>query len=83
MGFFLDTLEDELTALSVAGQPKASDEAAEQTGDGWLEVGKRNRAANTRSVGTTVPLSCVVLSDIRMRLTDEVFRVSDHQDIWR
>ena len=50
MGFFLDTLEDELLALSTAGQPKTTDETAETTGDGWLEVGKRNRAANTRSV---------------------------------
>ncbi|KAI0689424.1 hypothetical protein BC835DRAFT_1283037 [Cytidiella melzeri] len=47
LGFFLDTLEEELSALSTSGQSKVADESSEQSHE-WLEVGKRNRAANTR-----------------------------------
>ncbi|KAI0819095.1 hypothetical protein BC629DRAFT_1466503, partial [Irpex lacteus] len=84
LGFFLDTLEDELTALSVAGQPKASDETAEQTGDGWLEVGKRNRAANTRSTRSSEsPITKIFGGKFRSTLKAPHQRDSVTLEDWR
>ena len=59
MGFYLDTLEDELLSLltSVSPQPNAQtlnrieereDEAPKE--GGWMEVGRKNRTVLTRTV---------------------------------
>ncbi|KAJ6491870.1 hypothetical protein DFH09DRAFT_1104895 [Mycena vulgaris] len=57
LGFFLDTLEEELLALAPAVAPAptltpAGVEAEEPPGaqDGWLEVWRKNRAVVTRSI---------------------------------
>lgn len=64
MGFYLDTLEDELLSLltSVSPKPNAQslnhaereEEAPKESG--WMEVGRKNRTVVTRTV--SVPFSC-------------------------
>ncbi|KAH7906033.1 cysteine proteinase [Hygrophoropsis aurantiaca] len=53
LGFYLDTLEEELLSLASSLQPATvsgeKDEHSRQE-EGWLEVGKRNRAVMTRTV---------------------------------
>ncbi|KZT71339.1 cysteine proteinase [Daedalea quercina L-15889] len=57
LGFFLDTLEEELLSLSLSLSPtatKPSEDASVATqDDGWYEVGKKNRAMITRTVKST------------------------------
>ncbi|KAJ3530235.1 hypothetical protein NM688_g7738 [Phlebia brevispora] len=51
LGFFLDTLEEELLSLSQASiAPKAEEPREHTQDDGWMEVGKRNRLVMTRTV---------------------------------
>lgn len=57
MGFYLDTLEEELLALlSSISPPKPTSAVSEereegvQAGEGWTEVGKRNKMMLTRTV---------------------------------
>ncbi|KAI0086150.1 hypothetical protein BDY19DRAFT_961611 [Irpex rosettiformis] len=84
LGFFLDTLEDELLALSTAGQPKAGGQTSEQTGEGWLEVGKRNRAANTRSTKSTEsPITKIFGGKFRSTLKAPHQRDSVALEDWR
>lgn len=60
LGFYLDTLEEELLALSslltnpnpAPAQPSNSAATNNTQEDGWLEVGKRNRTVITRSTKT-------------------------------
>ena len=54
-GFFLDTLEEEMLAISKSltdgSQARSSGQERNSTeGDDWLEVGKKNKAVVTRSV---------------------------------
>ncbi|TFK36396.1 hypothetical protein BDQ12DRAFT_686826 [Crucibulum laeve] len=63
LGFYLDTLEEELLSLLhtiVPPPPKAApapveekEEAAPPEDDGWLEVGKKNRTVVTRTIKAT------------------------------
>ncbi|KZT09678.1 cysteine proteinase [Laetiporus sulphureus 93-53] len=58
LGFFLDTLEEELLLLSDSLSPKRpkTNEPAEQEpspDEGWYEVGKKNRPVMTRMVKST------------------------------
>ncbi|KAH9930673.1 uncharacterized protein B0H18DRAFT_992984 [Fomitopsis serialis] len=57
LGFFLDTLEEEVLALSSSLSPNAPKPIEEVDGaahdDGWYEVGKKNRAMVTRTVKST------------------------------
>ncbi|KAF9532800.1 hypothetical protein CPB83DRAFT_890475 [Crepidotus variabilis] len=65
LGFYLDTLEDELLSLLHSINPPAKEngdadvaieereETAPQEDDGWLEVGKRNRTVVTRTIKAT------------------------------
>ncbi|TFY64673.1 hypothetical protein EVJ58_g2454 [Rhodofomes roseus] len=58
LGFFLDTLEEELLSFSSSSSPSAPKPLEETDGagaqdDGWYEVGKKNRAMITRSVKFT------------------------------
>jgi ubiquitin carboxyl-terminal hydrolase 10 len=63
LGFYLDTLEEELLLILSSLSPSNSkmkakgvapaeekEEAAPPADDGWLEVGKRNRTVLTRTV---------------------------------
>lgn len=59
MGFYLDTLEDEFLSLLTSLSPKPDaqfiDQAEEREevahkGDGWMEVGRKNRTVVTRTV---------------------------------
>jgi len=57
LGFYLDTLEEELLTLSSSLNPQApapqnGSAATNNTQDGWLEVGKRNRTVHTRTTKT-------------------------------
>lgn len=64
LGFYLDTLEEELLSIlhsvspSRQGKPapapvEEKEEAAPPEQDGWLEVGKRNRTVVTRTIKAT------------------------------
>ncbi|KAF8896824.1 hypothetical protein CPB85DRAFT_1418719 [Mucidula mucida] len=57
LGFYLDTLEEELLAMITPEQPIAAveehEEDAPPVDDGWLEVGKKNRTVVTRTVKST------------------------------
>ncbi|KAI0957901.1 hypothetical protein AcW1_006143 [Taiwanofungus camphoratus] len=61
LGFFLDTLEEELLSLanslsfpsSKASVPVEDHEEETPKDSGWLEVGKRNRAVVTRTIKST------------------------------
>ena len=56
LGFYLDTLEDELLSIATSlspPKPKVVEEHEEEPavqGNGWLEVGKRNKSVVTRTV---------------------------------
>ncbi|ESK98263.1 ubiquitin c-terminal hydrolase [Moniliophthora roreri MCA 2997] len=63
LGFYLDTLEEELlalgddkttmTAATTTAKPTVMEQHTEQeqpVGDGWLEVGKKNRTVVTRTI---------------------------------
>jgi ubiquitin carboxyl-terminal hydrolase 10 len=59
LGFYLDTLEDELLyildSITPPAKPASSIEEREEEGprsDGWLEVGRRNRTVITRTVSS-------------------------------
>lgn len=64
MGFYLDTLEDELLSIVTSLQPpnpKVVEEHEEDPAvqsNGWLEVGKRNKSVVTRSVSVFLPPVC-------------------------
>ncbi|TCD70276.1 hypothetical protein EIP91_004177 [Steccherinum ochraceum] len=57
LGFYLDTLEDELLSISTSlSPPKPKEEPEEDPatqGAGWLEVGRKNKAMVTRTVKST------------------------------
>lgn len=59
MGFYLDTLEDELLSLLASVSPRPNVQAPDHTEereevtpkeDGWMEVGRKNRTVVTRTV---------------------------------
>lgn len=56
LGFYLDTLEDEFSLLLGNQTSKAVaadvliDGAANDNGDGWQEIGRKNKAVLTRTV---------------------------------
>ena len=53
LGFFLDTLEEELLSISSQMSQKAVKQEEEPSADnGWLEAGKKNRSMSTRTVST-------------------------------
>lgn len=56
LGFFLDTLEEELLSIAQSLQPKEPPKSPEEPqDDGWLEVGKKNKAVATRTVSFIFP----------------------------
>ena len=59
MGFYLDTLEDELLSLLTSVSPKPNAQTINQAEEreeeapkegGWMEVGRKNRTVVTRTV---------------------------------
>ena len=57
LGFFLDTLEEELLSISSSLSQKVAKQEDEPTADnGWLEVGKKNRSVSTRTVRVKLSL---------------------------
>ncbi|KAK4048895.1 hypothetical protein OIV83_004451 [Microbotryomycetes sp. JL201] len=53
LGFFLDTLHDEiLYVIDRADKDQQDDKVAENGDDGWLEVGSKGRTATTRTTET-------------------------------
>lgn len=63
LGFFLDTLEEELLSLTSA-QSKPAEEPEAASGEGWLEVTKRNRAAQLRAVSSRLHLGQVTSANV-------------------
>ncbi|KAH9928561.1 cysteine proteinase [Epithele typhae] len=56
LGFYLDTLEEELLSIAQSLQPKEPAKASEEESvqdDGWMEVGKKNKAVTTRTAKST------------------------------
>jgi len=49
LGFFLDTLEDELAALISPPKTSTKEEEDQPQDNGWMEVGKKNKSVITRS----------------------------------
>ncbi|KAI0345391.1 cysteine proteinase [Trametopsis cervina] len=84
LGFFLDTLEEELLSLSSSNHSKQAEEGVDQGGDGWLEVGKRNRAANTRGgKGAESPITRIFGGKFRSILKAPHQRDSIAVEEWR
>ncbi|TFK21295.1 cysteine proteinase [Coprinopsis marcescibilis] len=52
LGFYLDTLEEELLGLQQVVCPVVDEAAAVGQDEGWMEVGKKNRVAVTRTSRT-------------------------------
>jgi hypothetical protein len=86
LGFYLDTLEEELLSIfsslaskSEAAQPQPETQnghAAQEDGP-WLEVGKRNRTAFTRTVGR-LQRGRLLVRDENNLPTGQVNRVPHH-----
>ncbi|KAJ7138260.1 hypothetical protein C8R44DRAFT_838188 [Mycena epipterygia] len=79
LGFYLDTLEEELLAVVAALAPSAAratttteerEEAVEGGGgDGWLEVGRKNRTVVTRTIkGAESPITRIFGGKFRTTL---------------
>ncbi|OSD08397.1 cysteine proteinase [Trametes coccinea BRFM310] len=88
LGFFLDTLEEELLSISQSLSPKepAKDTTEDaQTQDGeWLEVGKKNKAVTTRSTKSTdSPITRIFGGKFRSTLRTPYQRDSVTIEDWR
>ncbi|KAI0723789.1 hypothetical protein C8T65DRAFT_627436 [Cerioporus squamosus] len=87
LGFFLDTLEEELLSISQSLQPKepaqsAGEEPSQE--DGWLEVGKKNRAVATRTAKSTdSPITRIFGGKFRSALRAPHQRESVTIEDWR
>ncbi|CDO68625.1 hypothetical protein BN946_scf184996.g56 [Trametes cinnabarina] len=88
LGFFLDTLEEELLSLSQSLSPKepataTADDAQTQDGE-WLEVGKKNKAVTTRSTKSTdSPITRIFGGKFRSTLHTPYQRDSVTIEDWR
>ncbi|RDX46907.1 cysteine proteinase [Lentinus brumalis] len=87
LGFFLDTLEEELLSISQSLQPKEPAQAAGEDvsqEDGWLEVGKKNRAVSTRTAKSTdSPITRIFGGKFRSALRAPHQRESVTIEDWR
>ncbi|KAJ7465978.1 hypothetical protein FB451DRAFT_1138093 [Mycena latifolia] len=74
LGFFLDTLEEELLALvppapGAAPPAVVESEEPQEAQDGWLEVGRKNRAVVTRTIqAVESPISRIFRGKFRSTL---------------
>ncbi|KAI1788359.1 cysteine proteinase [Ganoderma leucocontextum] len=85
LGFFLDTLEEELLSIAQPLQPKEAAEAPEEPqDDGWLEVGKKNKAVATRTAKSTEsPITRIFGGKFRSTLRTPHQRESVTIEDWR
>ncbi|RPD66589.1 cysteine proteinase [Lentinus tigrinus ALCF2SS1-7] len=87
LGFFLDTLEEELLSISQSLQPKEPAPAAGEDPsheDGWLEVGKKNKAVATRTAKSTdSPITRIFGGKFRSALRAPHQRESVTIEDWR
>ncbi|KAJ8480867.1 hypothetical protein ONZ51_g6373 [Trametes cubensis] len=87
LGFFLDTLEEELLSISQSLSPKEPPKPSEegQTQDGeWLEVGKKNKAVTTRTAKSTdSPITRIFGGKFRSTLRTPHQRDSVTIEDWR
>ncbi|KAI0636523.1 hypothetical protein C8Q77DRAFT_1093171 [Trametes polyzona] len=88
LGFFLDTLEEELLSISQSLSPKepakpAPEEPQAQDGE-WLEVGKKNKAVTTRTTKSTdSPITRIFGGKFRSTLRTPHQRDSVTIEDWR
>ncbi|KAI0371656.1 cysteine proteinase [Pilatotrama ljubarskyi] len=87
LGFFLDTLEEELLSISQSLSPKepakAPEEAPAQDGE-WLEVGKKNKTVTTRTAKSTdSPITRIFGGKFRSTLRTPHQRDSVTIEDWR
>ncbi|KAI0748393.1 hypothetical protein C8Q80DRAFT_1171656 [Daedaleopsis nitida] len=88
LGFFLDTLEEELLSISQSLQqpkeaPQVANEEAPQD-DGWMEVGKKNKAVMTRTARSTdSPITRIFGGKFRSALRAPHQRESVTIEDWR
>jgi len=85
LGFYLDTLEDELLSLLTSVSPKPNAQSLNHTEEreeaapkenGWMEVGRKNRTVVTRTAKTTdSPITRIFGGTFRSTL-----RVPQHKD---
>ncbi|KAI0780469.1 hypothetical protein BD413DRAFT_464067 [Trametes elegans] len=88
LGFFLDTLEEELLSISQSLSPKESVKAPTeepQVQDGeWLEVGKKNKTVTTRTAKSTdSPITRIFGGKFRSTLRNPHQRDSVTIEDWR
>ncbi|OBZ65722.1 Ubiquitin carboxyl-terminal hydrolase 10 [Grifola frondosa] len=90
LGFFLDALEEELLSISNSLSPKDPKTAVDgpqsqpHQDDGWLEVGKRNRSAFTRTIKSTEsPITRIFGGKFRSTLRTPHQRDSVTVEDWR
>ncbi|KAH9900901.1 hypothetical protein C8Q73DRAFT_742650 [Cubamyces lactineus] len=87
LGFFLDTLEEELLSISQSLSPKEAPKPSEegQVQDGeWLEVGKKNKAVTTRTAKSTdSPITRIFGGKFRSTLRTPHQRDSVTIEDWR
>ncbi|KAI8982818.1 hypothetical protein BD414DRAFT_491218 [Trametes punicea] len=88
LGFFLDTLEEELLSISQSLLPKevakaGVDEAQSHDGE-WLEVGKKNKTVTTRTAKSTdSPITRIFGGKFRSTLRTPYQRESVTIEDWR
>ena len=75
LGFFLDSLEEELLAMSKSFSESSSSPAPPQNpndDDDWLEVGRKNKAVVTRTVSRSLKYyhSCIQLIPFQTKTAD-------------
>ncbi|THG94864.1 hypothetical protein EW026_g6691 [Hermanssonia centrifuga] len=91
LGFFLDTLEEELLSISSTFLKQASTppveknmEGAPKQDEGWFEVGKKNRTSTTRTVKTAdSPITRIFGGKFRSTLRAPHQRDSITVEDWR
>ncbi|CAK5278168.1 unnamed protein product, partial [Mycena citricolor] len=88
LGFFLDTLEEELLAVAGSSMKRADvvEEHVEEdaVGDGWMEVGKKNRTVVTRTIKSEdSPISRIFGGKFRSTLRAPSQRDSVIVEDWR
>lgn len=85
LGFFLDTLEEELLSISSSISQKTAKQEEEPAADnGWLEVGKKNRSVSTRTIkNADSPIQRIFGGKFRSTLKAHFQRESVTIEDWR
>jgi hypothetical protein len=79
LGFYLDTLEEELLAIHNSLSPQAAPkvEEAPAQDSAWMEVGKKNKMVVTRAVSTCLCLA-LLAPGAQCQFRRRVLRVLSH-----